>query len=75
MIVVKVKFCCSRLPISSTFLEKTFHSLRKTKMNKLLSFQHNENQTPFPKIVANNIHCQSVKNETEPKVHFEEFGE
>ena len=44
-------------------------------MNKLLSFQHNENQTPFPKIVANNIHCQSVENETEPKVHFEEFGE
>ena len=33
-------------------------------MNKLLSFQHNENQTPFPKIVANNIHCQSVENET-----------
>ena len=44
-------------------------------MNELLSFQHNENQTPFPKIVANNIHCQSVENETEPKVHFEEFGE
>ena len=43
-------------------------------MNKLLSFQHNENQTPFPKIVANNIHCQSVENETEPKVHFEDLG-
>ena len=31
---------------------------------------------PIPKaIVANNIHGQSVENESEPKVHFEEFGE